>query len=252
MFSNPQNFETASFFLLVLVFEIWERLAPARQVNRLADLKLDLFSFALAVAVNRISTRAVNSIAAAISPAFVVDWIHSLQALPGAVKIGLAIVVVDFLIYWLHRAQHRFDVMWRTHAWHHSIEHMYWFAGFRTSFLHSFIYNIPQAMVPMLLFKLSPLQAGIGYSIALFIQFWEHTNVKVNLGPLKWVFITPQYHRVHHSATRHCHMNLGTTFSIWDRMFGTYIDPDTMPDSFPLGLGEPVKKQEMPRMLVGV
>jgi sterol desaturase/sphingolipid hydroxylase (fatty acid hydroxylase superfamily) len=252
MFSNPQNLETASFFLLVLVFEIWERLAPACQVNRLADLKLDLLSFALAVAVNRISTRAVNSMAGAISPAFVVDWIHFLQALPGMVKIILAIVVVDFLIYWLHRAQHRFDLMWRTHAWHHSIEHMYWFAGFRTSFLHSFIYNIPQAMVPMLLFNLSPLQAGIGYSIALFIQFWEHTNVKVNLGPLKWVFITPQYHRVHHSATRHCDMNLGTTFSLWDRMFGTYVDPDTLPDSFPLGLGESVKKQEMPRMLVGV
>jgi sterol desaturase/sphingolipid hydroxylase (fatty acid hydroxylase superfamily) len=252
MFSNPQNLETASFFLLVLVFEIWERLAPARQVDRLADLKLDVLSFALAVTVNRISTSAVNSIAAAISPAFVVSWVHSLQALPGTVKIILAILVVDFTIYWLHRAQHRFDVMWRTHAWHHSIEHMYWFAGFRTSFLHSFIYNIPQAMVPMLLLKLSPLQAGIGYSIALFIQFWEHTNVKVNLGPLKWVFITPQYHRVHHSATRQCHMNLGTTFSIWDRMFGTYVDPETMPDSFPLGLGEPVKKEAMPRMLVGV
>lgn len=252
MFTNPQNLEAASFFLLIAVFEVWERLRPARQVDRLADLKIDLLSFALAVTVNRLSTQAINSFAAAVSPSVVVSWVHSLQALPGAVKIILAIFVVDFIIYWIHRAQHRFDVMWRTHAWHHSIEHMYWFAGFRTSFAHSFLYNIPQAMVPMLLFKLSPLQAGIGYSIALFIQFWEHTNVKVNLGSLRWLFITPQYHRVHHSATRHSGMNLGTTFSIWDRLFGTYIDPATMPDTFPLGLGEPVKKKEMPRMLLGV
>jgi sterol desaturase/sphingolipid hydroxylase (fatty acid hydroxylase superfamily) len=161
-------------------------------------------------------------------------------------------MLVDFIIYWLHRAQHRFDWMWRTHAWHHSIEHMYWFAGFRTSFLHSFLYNIPQAMVPMLIFNLSPLETGVGYSIGLFIQFWEHTNVRVNIGPLKWIFITPHYHRIHHSATRNQGMNLGTTFSIWDRMFGTYVDPNTMPDSFPMGLGTPVEKERVPRLLLGV
>jgi sterol desaturase/sphingolipid hydroxylase (fatty acid hydroxylase superfamily) len=252
MLTNPQNLETASFFLLVLVFEVWERLRPARTVHRLADLKLDLLSFALAVAVNRVSTQAVNSAAAAVSPAFVVGWIYWLQSLPGAVKLVLAIVVADFIIYWIHRAQHRFDAMWRTHVWHHTIEEMYWFAGFRTSFAHSLLYNIPQAAVPMLVFNLSPLQAGIGYSIALFVQFWEHTNVKVNLGPLRWIFITPQYHRIHHAADRHRGLNLGTTFSLWDRMFGTHVDPETMPDAFPLGLGEPVKKKELPRMLLGV
>jgi sterol desaturase/sphingolipid hydroxylase (fatty acid hydroxylase superfamily) len=252
MFTNPQNLETASFFVLVLIFELWERWRPAKQVDRLADLKIDLLSFAVAVAVNRVSTQAVNSIAAAVSPAFVVGWVQGLQSLPGAVKIILAIFVVDFILYWVHRAQHRFDLMWRTHTWHHTIEHMYWFAGFRTSFTHSFLNNIPQAAVPMLLFNLSPLQAGIGYSIALFIQFWEHTNVKVNVGPLRWLIITPQYHRVHHSATRHSGMNLGATFSIWDRLFGTYVDPDTMPDSFPLGLDRAVSKQELPRLMLGV
>jgi len=252
MFIEPQDFEIASFFVLVLIFELWERLRPARPVDRFADLKTDLLSFALAVSVNRVCTHSVNSVLATISPTFIVSWAHSLQAMPGPLKLALAVVVVDFLIYWIHRGQHRFDALWRTHAWHHSIEHMYWFAGFRTSFLHSFLYNIPQAAVPMLLFKLSPLQAGIGYSIGLFIQFWEHTNVKVNIGPLRWIFITPQYHRVHHSATRHSGMNLGTTFSIWDRLFGTYVDPQSLSDFFPLGLGRPVKKETVPRMLIGV
>ena len=252
MLRHPQDLEIASFFVLVLIFEFWERLQPARQVNRLAELKTDLLSFALAVTINRICLRTLNTALAAVSPKLVVTWVHWLQGLPGAVKIGLALLVVDFLIYWIHRGQHRFDALWRTHVWHHSIEHMYWFAGFRTSFLHSFLYNIPQAAVPMLLFNLSPLQAGIGYSIGLFIQFWEHTNVKVNLGPLRWIFITPQYHRIHPSATRYSGMNLGTTFSIGDRLFGTYVDPQSMPDSFPLGLTKPVKKQQVPRMLLGV
>jgi sterol desaturase/sphingolipid hydroxylase (fatty acid hydroxylase superfamily) len=249
---NAMDWEIVSFFLLVLVFEVWERLRPARPVDRLADLKIDVLSFALAVLMNRLSRRTVDTVVNMVSPGFVLAWLEHLRALPGGIKILLALLVVDFLIYWIHRAQHRFDVMWRTHRWHHSIEQMYWFAGFRTSFLHSFLYNVPQAVIPMQLFHLSPLEAGIGYSLGLFIQFWEHTNVRVDIGPLKWLFITPQYHRVHHSATRHQGMNLGTTFSIWDRMFGTYVDPDSLPESFPLGLGEPVEKKKVPRMLLGV
>jgi sterol desaturase/sphingolipid hydroxylase (fatty acid hydroxylase superfamily) len=175
-----------------------------------------------------------------------------LQGLPTGGRIFLAILLVDFIIYWLHRAQHRFDRLRRTHAWHHSIEQLYWFSGFRTSFLHSLLYNIPQAAVPMLVFNLSPYEAGIGYSIGLLIQFWEHTNIDVALGPLKYVIITPAYHRVHPSASALCRKNFGTTFSLWDRMFGTYVNPDTVPATTPLGLGAPVPRKEIPRMLVGV
>jgi sterol desaturase/sphingolipid hydroxylase (fatty acid hydroxylase superfamily) len=249
---RPEDYQTAAFFVLVALFEVWERLRPARRIDRWADLKIDLLSFSLAVLMNRLSTHFAMSLIAAVAPATVLGGLHAVQALPGAVKMVLAVLVADFVIYWIHRAQHRFDALWRTHAWHHSAEHLYWFSGFRTSFLHSLIYNIPQATVPMLLFKLSPVQTGICYSIGMLIQFWEHTNVRVNIGPLKWVFITPDYHRVHHSATQQCRMNLGTTFSLWDRLFGTYVDPATMPESFPLGLGEPIEKEKIPRMLLGV
>jgi len=238
--------------VLVGVFGTWERLRPARAIDHWADLKIDLLSFSLAVLMNRVSTKTVQKLAGALVPSGVLGWLHAVQALPGAVKIVMAVFVADFIIYWIHRSQHRFDALWRTHAWHHSVEHLYWFSGFRTSFLHSFIYNIPQATVPMLVFKLSPVEAGVAYSIGVLIQFWEHTNVRVNIGPLRWLFITPDYHRVHHSATQQCRMNLGTTFSLWDRMFGTYVDPASMPESFPLGLGEPIDKKKIPRMLLGV
>jgi len=249
---NPNDLEIAGFFLLVVLFDAAERLRPARDVNRLADLKIDLLSFTLAVAMNRAVTYLFRAAGHALEPEPAKGWLGTVQAWPGPLKLIIAMFVVDFLLYWIHRAQHRFDGIWRTHAWHHTIENMYWLAGFRTSFAHSFIYNIPQAGIPMLVFHLSPLMTGIGYSVGLFIQFWEHTNLKIDIGPLRYVFITPQYHRVHHSATRYSRMNLGATFSIWDRMFGTYVDPATMPDSFPLGLGEPIKTEEMPRMLVGV
>ena len=49
-----------------------------------------------------------------------------------------------------------------------------------------------------------------------------------------------------------CGMNLAPTFRIWDRLFGTYVDPDRVPDEFALGLGERVEKDKIPRMLLGV
>jgi sterol desaturase/sphingolipid hydroxylase (fatty acid hydroxylase superfamily) len=246
------DYEIAAFFGCVLVFDLCERLWPARPVDRVRDLKLDLLSFAFALLANRVCNYVFRGLATQMTPGFVSAPLQQLQALPSFWKIALAIFLVDFIIYWIHRAQHNFEIMWRTHAWHHSIEEMYWFAGFRTSFFHSFIYNIPQVVVPVTLFHLSPAEAAIGYSFGLLVQFWEHTNLNVRVGPLKWLIITPAYHRIHHSATLHRGMNLGTTFSLWDRMFGTYVDPEAVPENFPMGLGERVETKKLPRMLLGV
>jgi sterol desaturase/sphingolipid hydroxylase (fatty acid hydroxylase superfamily) len=246
------DYEIGAFFGLVMVFDVCERLWPGREVDRVRDLKLDVLSFAFALAVNRICTHLMRAIFGIYHPLFHNRIIQFLQHLPAPAKILAALFVVDFIIYWIHRAQHNHNGLWRTHAWHHSIEQMYWFAGFRTSFLHSFIYNIPQAVIPVTLFRLSPIEAGIGYSIGLLIQFWEHTNLRVKIGPLKYLIITPEYHRLHHSATIHRGQNLGTTFSLWDRMFGTFVDPEKIQEEYPLGLGTRVEPKELPRMLLGV
>src|SRR6266446_4288430 len=211
MMMRVDDYEIAAFFGLVVIFEFCERFWPARPVDRWQDLKLDVLSFAFALTVNRLCTYSIRSWVGDVTPAALAGPVHYLQRLPSLWKIVLALFVVDLTIYWIHRAQHTFDWLWRTHAWHHSIEQMYWFAGFRTSFLHSFLYNIPQVVIPITFFKLSPAEAGIGYSLGLLIQFWEHTNLTVNVGPLAWLIITPKYHRIHHSATIHRGKNLGTT-----------------------------------------
>jgi sterol desaturase/sphingolipid hydroxylase (fatty acid hydroxylase superfamily) len=249
---QPDDYEIIAFFGLVMLFEIGERVWPAQKINRLADVKLDVLSFSFALAVNRICNYIFRAAAVRLTPPHLATVVSALQSLPSALRIIIALFIVDFIIYWIHRAQHNYDVFWRTHAWHHSIEHMYWFSGFRTSFLHSFLYNIPQVVIPVTLFHLSPAEAGIGYSLGIFIQFVEHTNWKMSFGPLNWLLVTPDYHRVHHSATLHRGQNLAGTFRIWDRMFGTYIDPARMPEGYALGLGEPVDGKKIPRMLVGL
>ena len=244
------GYETVAFLGLAGGFEILERLRPAREVDRWKHLKVDVVSFALAILMNRISQYSITGFLTAHAPAAILGGWSALRGLPSFTRIFLAIMLADFIIYWIHRAQHEFGPLWKTHRWHHSTEQLYWFSGFRVSFLHTFIYNIPQAVIPILVFDLSPVEVGIAYSIALLIQFWEHTNLNVGIGPLQYLFITPAYHRVHHSVG-HNRRNFGTTFSLWDRMFGTYRDPAKVPANTPLGLGEPYGVTKMARMLVG-
>jgi len=252
MWLHADDYQIAAFFAAILVFELCERIWPARPVDRWKDLKLDVLSFAFALTVNRVCTVLIRGFVGDVTPAFLRGTVDYLQHLPSAARIVIALFVVDFLVYWIHRSQHHFNLMWRTHAWHHSIEEMYWFAGFRTSFFHSLLNNVPQVIIPITVFKLTPAEAGIGYSLGLFIQFIEHTNWKLSFGPLNWLIVTPDYHRIHHSATLHRGKNLAGTFRIWDMMFGTYVDPATVKEEFPLGLGEPVEGKKIARMMVGV
>jgi sterol desaturase/sphingolipid hydroxylase (fatty acid hydroxylase superfamily) len=59
-----------------------------------------------------------------------------------------------------------------------------------------------------------------------------HANVRTNLGVLRYVVVTPQSHRVHHSVeARHHDKNFGAFLSVWDRLFKThYIGDD---DEYP-------------------
>ena len=94
MLNNAWDWEIASFFLLVLAFGAWERFRPARAVDHLADLKLDLLSFTLAVLMNRVSRRAVDAVVNSVSPGFVLDSLHYIRAWPSWVKIAAAMAVM--------------------------------------------------------------------------------------------------------------------------------------------------------------
>jgi sterol desaturase/sphingolipid hydroxylase (fatty acid hydroxylase superfamily) len=79
---------------------------------------------------------------------------------------------------------------------------------------------------------------------------WMHMNVSWRSRWLEYVFVTPRYHHIHHSADAKLHDgNYGSLFTIWDRLFGTYVDPDvTRPKTF--GTGE--KKRDPVLLLIGI
>jgi sterol desaturase/sphingolipid hydroxylase (fatty acid hydroxylase superfamily) len=58
--------------------------------------------------------------------------------------------------------------------------------------------------------------------VSLFISAFIHANIRTDLGPLRFVLISPQAHRVHHSIQAdHYDTNYGTVFAFWDYLFGT-------------------------------
>ncbi len=243
--------QIATFFLMVLTFGLLEKFRPARELNIWKDLKVDTLSFALGVSLSMLCYTWTYNFCTIYFPSSAIKIWDTLGSLPSYLKIIFVIITVDFCLYWLHRAQHSTEFLWRTHVWHHSITELYWFSGFRTSFLHSLLYNIPQTVIPMFVFKLTPIEAGIGYSVGILVQFWEHTNIDVNIGFLKYIFITPAYHRVHHSINVR-NTNYGTFFSIWDRIFGTYHNPNSVPKDVKLGLDEELTPGKVARMLTGL
>ena len=89
----------------------------------------------------------------------------------------------------------------------------------------------------------------MAYSFGVVVNLWVHTNLNVSLGPLDALIITPAFHRLHHGRDYGQMTNFGFLLTVWDRMFGTYVDPKTLGDAYPLGLAA---KENIPRMIAGV
>src|SRR5579872_3385849 len=69
---RPEDYQTVAFFVLVAIAEVWERFRPARNIDRWADLRIDLLSFTLAILMNRFCTRFVKSTINSVAPATLV------------------------------------------------------------------------------------------------------------------------------------------------------------------------------------
>lgn len=147
-------------------------------------------------------------------------------------RLVFSIVVNDFLGWFHHYVRHRVEVFWAFHTIHHSQRQMNLFANGRVHPVEFIIANT-LICVPMFMLQLN-LGAIAAISIAsTWYQNFYHGNIRANLGPLKYVLVTPQSHRIHHSIeSRHRDKNLGVLFTVWDRLFGTlYANYDEYPDT---------------------
>lgn len=133
----------------------------------------------------------------------------------------LAYIAIDLLSYWYHRMSHRVNILWAGHVTHHSSEQFNFSNGFRTSPFQGINRIVFWAILPI--FGFSPAVLVFTLKISGLYDFILHTEYIPRLRLMEKVFITPSLHRVHHGKNDlFIDKNYGSTFSIWDKLFGTY------------------------------
>ena len=128
----------------------------------------------------------------------VLNWLEW-QGLPAII---IAFLFLDFGIYWQHRWMHEVPFLWRLHKMHHSDEHLDLSSGLR---FHPFEIGLSLIFKSILVLLVgAPAVAVIVFDIVLNgMAMFNHSNTvfpKKIEQMLRAVLVTPQMHRIHHSA----------------------------------------------------
>ncbi len=144
------------------------------------------------------------------------------------------LVILDFLNYWLHRGQHRFEWWWALHSLHHSQRQMNFWSDDRNHLLDAFLLDFIFALVALVI-GIAPEQFVLMLAATRVLQSLQHANVRLGFGRIgDRLLVSPHFHRVHHAIglghegrARGC--NFAVLFPIWDMLFGTanFHDRDT-------------------------
>lgn len=160
----------------------------------------------------------------------------------------LGFLALDLAIYGQHVLFHYVPVLWRLHRMHHADQEFDVTTGIR---FH------PIEILLSLFIKFAVIAALGVPAIAVFAfevvlnatSMFNHCNVAIPKSwdrALRWVLVTPDMHRVHHSIERQeTNRNFGFNFPWWDRLFGTYTDqPAAGHEQMIVGISQFRSKQE--------
>src|SRR3984893_9858174 len=179
-----------------------------------------------------------------------------LVALPTWIIIVASVVLLDLAIYLQHVLFHAVPALWRLHRMHHADLAFDVTTGLR--------FHPIEILLSMLL-KLAVIAAlGIPAVAVLIFEvllnatsMFNHGNVRI-VGKLdvivRWVVVTPDMHRVHHSIqSMETNSNFGFNLSWWDRLFGTYRpEPSAGQEAMTIGIEQfrDPRELRLDRMLV--
>lgn len=227
-----------SFLVLTVVFSPLEKAFPAKHGQRyfrpewFTDLVFMLGQYLLWGGLVLSALLLIRDHVGELLPA---GWHHAVATQPWWVQALEVVLLSDLAIYWGHRLQHRWDFLWRFHAVHHTAEHLDWLAAHREHPLDG-IYT--QTLINFPAFLLGfPLETLAG--LVAFRGLWAiyiHSNVRLPIGPLRWIVGAPELHHWHHAKERGS-CNFANLSPLMDLIFGTYRCPPHEPPA--LGVEEP-------------
>lgn len=230
-------------FTALAIWLAWERLSPAfdSQGGSPRIWRNALFGV-LSVAVSMAIVTPISALASTIGPDWRSEW-------PLALRIITDLMVLEFFIYWWHRANHEVPFLWRFHRVHHYDEFLDVTSAWR---FH------PGEMILSVLVR-SMVVIGFDISLAAILVFdalvvaaagFHHSNVGLGASleeKLRAFIVTPRHHRVHHIPERRfTDSNYGTLTTVFDRLFGSWKNE---PASGTYGV-EGAKDDRLPALMV--
>ena len=155
---------------------------------------------------------------------------------PLGAQLALAILVADAGITLAHRASHRWPVLWRFHAVHHSVSRMYGLNGLLKHPLHQAFETICGTLPLVLLGMPVDVAILLGFAVAIQLLL-QHSNVDIRIGPLVHIWAIAPGHRHHHRADgRRGDVNFGLFTTLIDHVLGTYVCESSAPRDGELGV----------------
>ncbi len=211
--------------MIIGLFLVAERVRPAQRRALVArghrqDLLFTVFYATLVVPLVAALTVSFSVIARRALPWIVLPRVGMV---PRWVAVALIFVVMDGCNWFAHLANHRLRLLWRFHEVHHSQEDMSVLTVFRTHPLIHVSYLI--ALIPGLVLLANGALSTTLLVIYAAILAFAHSNTNLGFGPLRRIFVSPNYHRIHHRLDGPQDVNLGFALTIWDQLFRCAVFP---------------------------
>jgi sterol desaturase/sphingolipid hydroxylase (fatty acid hydroxylase superfamily) len=166
--------------------------------------------------------------------------LFNVVAPPAWLSVMASVVILDLAIYLQHALFHAVPALWRLHRMHHADLEFDVTTGLR-------FHPIEILLSMVIKFAVVAALGAPAVSVLIFevllnaTSMFNHSNIRIALGfdrILRWLVVTPDMHRVHHSIlARETNSNFGFNLPWWDRLFGTYrAQPAAGHDAMTIGI----------------
>jgi len=226
LLSNESLIRLTAFAGILAAMAVWEFVAPRRDQtigrawrwpNNVGVVLLDTVLVRLLFPVTAVGLAVLTEVR---------EWgLFNALSVPAWVAVPLAFVLLDLAIYLQHVLFHAVPALWRLHRMHHADLEFDVTTGVR---FHPIEILLSMAIKLGVIAALgTPAVAVLIFEIALnATSMFNHGNVRMPAPldrVLRWIVVTPDMHRVHHSMKRHeTNSNFGFNLPWWDHLFGTY------------------------------
>jgi sterol desaturase/sphingolipid hydroxylase (fatty acid hydroxylase superfamily) len=145
-------------------------------------------------------------------------------ALPRALEIASAVVLLDYTLYVWHVLTHRVSWLWRFHLVHHADLDLDASTALRFHF-GELLFSVAWRAAQVLLIGVSPHSYTVWQNLLFVSILFHHSNVRLPVEVerrLSLLFVTPRMHGIHHSTVRdERDANWSSGLTLWDRLHGT-------------------------------